>query len=48
LAWLNPDAWVIAQIDPDEYEEMKLSNLIEFDQRRYGNTLLIFYEWPSM
>ncbi len=48
MAWLNPDAWVIAQIDPDEYEEMKLSNLYEFEQRRYGNTLLVFYEWPSM
>jgi 16S rRNA (guanine(966)-N(2))-methyltransferase RsmD len=48
VAWLNPDAWVIAQIDPDEYEEMELSKLIEFDQRRYGKTLLIFYEWPSV
>ena len=48
VAWLNPDAWVIAQIDPDEYEEMELSNLNEFDRRQYGKTLLIFYEWPSM
>ncbi len=48
VAWLNPDAWVIAQIDPDEYEEMGLGHLIEFDQRRYGKTLLVFYEWPSV
>ncbi len=48
VAWLNPDAWVIAQIDPNEYEDMKLSNLIEFDQRRYGKTLLLFFDWPSM
>ncbi len=48
VEWLNPDAWVIAQIDPNEYEEMKLINLMEFDQRRYGKTLLVFYEWPSM
>jgi len=48
LTWLNPDAWVIAQIDPDEYEEMNLNYLIEFDQRRYGKTLLVFYEWPSV
>ena len=48
LAWLNPDAWVIAQIDPDEYEDFELSHLVEFDQRRYGNTLLIFYEWQGM
>jgi 16S rRNA (guanine(966)-N(2))-methyltransferase RsmD len=45
--WLNPDAWVVAQIDPSEYEEMKLENLVEFDQRRYGNTLLVFYEFPG-
>ena len=48
VAWLNPDAWVIAQIDPDEYEEMELKVLVEFDQRRYGKTLLVFYEWPGM
>jgi 16S rRNA (guanine(966)-N(2))-methyltransferase RsmD len=48
VAWLNPDAWVIAQIDPKEYEVMTLSNLVEFDQRKYGKTLLVFYEWPSM
>ncbi|MCK5316936.1 MAG: RsmD family RNA methyltransferase, partial [Anaerolineales bacterium] len=48
VAWLNPDAWIIAQIDPDEYEEMELKVLVEFDQRRYGKTLLVFYEWPGM
>ncbi|MCJ7568279.1 MAG: 16S rRNA (guanine(966)-N(2))-methyltransferase RsmD [Anaerolineales bacterium] len=48
LAWLNPDAWVIAQIDPNEYEEMELGILVEFDQRRYGNTLLVFYELPGI
>ena len=48
LAWLNPDAWVIAQIDPDEYEEMELDSLVEFDKRQYGNTLLVFYEWPGI
>lgn len=42
--WLLNDAWVIAQIDPKEYEELDLDNLLEFDQRRYGNTLLVFYE----
>lgn len=41
--WLAPDAWVIVQIDPREYAEKSLQNLIEFDQRRYGNTLLVFY-----
>lgn len=42
--WLKNDAWVIVQIDPKEYEDLRLENLLEFDQRRYGNTLLVFYE----
>jgi 16S rRNA (guanine(966)-N(2))-methyltransferase RsmD len=41
--WLSDDAWVIVQIHPREYEAIKLSNLTEFDQRKYGSTLLIFY-----
>ncbi|HOD05478.1 MAG TPA: RsmD family RNA methyltransferase, partial [Anaerolineaceae bacterium] len=42
--WLSDEAWVIVQIDPVEYEAMSLKNLNEFDQRRYGSTLLVFYE----
>jgi 16S rRNA (guanine966-N2)-methyltransferase len=42
-AWLAENAWVIIQVDPREYMEKTLQNLIEFDQRRYGNTLLVFY-----
>lgn len=42
--WLAPDAWVIAQIHPVEYEPLILKNLTEFNQRRYGSTLLVFYE----
>jgi 16S rRNA (guanine966-N2)-methyltransferase len=45
--WLNPDAWVIAQMHPDEYEQLGLKHLEEFDQRRYGNTLLVFFELPG-
>jgi len=41
--WLAEDAWVIVQIDPLEYEPKELQNLVEFDRRRYGNTLLVFY-----
>lgn len=41
---LVDDGWAIAQIDPREYEPLALENLEEFDQRRYGNTLLVFYE----
>jgi 16S rRNA (guanine(966)-N(2))-methyltransferase RsmD len=42
--WLSQDAWVINQIHPVEYESLVLSNLVEFDQRKYGSTLLVFYE----
>lgn len=42
--WLVEDGWVIVQIDPKEYEEMTLGNFSEFDQRKYGRTLLVFYE----
>lgn len=46
-AWLAEDAWVIVQIHPVEDEplgEGALENLLEFDRRQYGSTLLIFYE----
>jgi 16S rRNA (guanine(966)-N(2))-methyltransferase RsmD len=42
--WLVDDGWAIAQIDPKEYEQLALQNLEEFDQRKYGNTMLVFYE----
>jgi 16S rRNA (guanine(966)-N(2))-methyltransferase RsmD len=42
--WLVDDGWAIAQIDPTEYEQLELRNLEEFDQRKYGNVLLVFYE----
>jgi 16S rRNA (guanine966-N2)-methyltransferase len=40
--WLSEGGWAIAQIDPHEYEAMDFQHLREFDQRRYGNTMLIF------
>ncbi len=49
-AWLSEDAWVIVQIHPVEYEPLDgsagetLINLVEFDRRHYGSTLLVFYE----
>ncbi len=45
--WLNPDGWAIAQIDPKEYTELPLKHLIKVDERKYGNTLLCFYERPG-
>lgn len=41
---LTEDGWVIVQIHPIEYVSLDLENLVEFDQRKYGSTLLIFYE----
>jgi len=42
--WLAPDGWIIVQIDPLEYLSLTLDHFQEFDQRRYGSTLLIFFE----
>jgi 16S rRNA (guanine(966)-N(2))-methyltransferase RsmD len=42
--WLSEDGWVIVQIDPREYKKTALENLEEIEQRRYGSTLLIFFE----
>ncbi len=42
---LNPDAYVIVQIHPNEYLELTLERLEEFDRRRYGSTALVFYEF---
>lgn len=42
--WIKGDTWVIVQIDPLEYAPQTLQHLIEFEQRKYGNTLLVFYE----
>jgi 16S rRNA (guanine(966)-N(2))-methyltransferase RsmD len=44
MAWLAQDSWVIAQIAPKEYKSLTLENLQEFEQRKYGSTLLVFYE----
>jgi len=43
--WLNDEgAWVIVQIHPREYRKLELQALEEFEQRKYGSTLLVFYE----
>jgi 16S rRNA (guanine(966)-N(2))-methyltransferase RsmD len=41
--WLADDGWVIVQIDPVEYEVEEFQHFKEFDRRRYGSTLLLFY-----
>ena len=41
--WLSEDGWVIVQIHPVEFSEVELRNFVEFDRRKYGSTLLVFY-----
>ncbi len=36
--------WVIVQIYPKEWEDVPLENFREVDRRKYGSTLLIFFE----
>ena len=48
-AWLSAypegsSGVVVAQIHPREYQDLPLDNLTEYDQRKYGSTLLCFYE----
>lgn len=45
--WLAEDAWVIVQIHPIEYEAQQCQHLVEFDQRKYGSTLLIFFRYET-
>jgi 16S rRNA (guanine(966)-N(2))-methyltransferase RsmD len=44
MDWLTDDGTVIVQIDPSEYEEAELQNLELGEQRKYGCTLLVFYD----
>ncbi|HVN14339.1 MAG TPA: 16S rRNA (guanine(966)-N(2))-methyltransferase RsmD [Anaerolineales bacterium] len=44
INWLSDASWVIVQIAPKEYQRVELKNLEEFDQRKYGSTLLVLYE----
>lgn len=41
---LVQDGWIIVQIDPVEYKSLILQNLQEIEKRKYGSTLLLFYE----
>jgi len=42
--WLTESGWAIVQIAPREYKDLKLRNLEKVDERKYGSTLLVFYE----
>ncbi len=41
---LTADGIAIVQIHPKEFEKIELENLILYDKRKYGSTLLCFYE----
>jgi len=42
--WLSAKTEVIVQIHPREYAELELNTMKEFEQRKYGSTLLLFFE----
>ena len=42
--WLEETGEIIIQIHPREYKDIRLNYLKKFDERKYGSTLLIFYE----
>jgi 16S rRNA (guanine(966)-N(2))-methyltransferase RsmD len=44
IGWLSETGTVIVQIDPLEYKPVELVNLEETEQRKYGSTLLLFYD----
>lgn len=44
IAWFGSESWILVQIDPLEYTQLDLQHLVEFEQRKYGSTLLIFFE----
>jgi len=44
IGWLSKDSQVIVQIHPREFEPLALEHLTLVDQRRYGSTMLCFYE----
>ncbi|MFN8378664.1 MAG: 16S rRNA (guanine(966)-N(2))-methyltransferase RsmD [Anaerolineae bacterium] len=42
-AWIGEDTIVIVQVDPSEREPLELRHLVLDDERRYGNTELLFF-----
>ena len=44
IGWLAEAGTVIVQLDPREYAPLALDHLMLSDQRRYGKTMLLFYD----
>lgn len=43
-AWLHEDGWIIVQIHPIEEETYPSTYFEIFDRRKYGSTLLLFFQ----
>lgn len=43
LGWLAEDGWIVIQVDPKEYRDAPFRNILAFDQRKYGTTLLVLF-----
>jgi 16S rRNA (guanine966-N2)-methyltransferase len=43
-AWRAFEPLIIVQIDPKEHQDLELQYLEKIDERKYGNTLLCFFE----
>ncbi len=46
-SWFTESTRVIAQIDPREYQPVTLEHFVESDQRTYGQTMLVFYDYKD-
>lgn len=42
--WLSEGGWAIAQIHPREYRDLPLTHFEKIEERKYGSTLLLFFE----
>jgi 16S rRNA (guanine(966)-N(2))-methyltransferase RsmD len=45
--WLSDEGILVVQIHPVEFEDLPLQSFEIYDQRKYGSTLLVFYEKRS-
>ena len=42
--WLKDSGLAIVQIAPKEYKDLDYDNFLKTDERKYGNTLLVFFD----
>ncbi|MBK8836493.1 MAG: RsmD family RNA methyltransferase [Anaerolineae bacterium] len=45
--WLAEDGEIIVQIDPSEFQALTLKNFELVEERKYGKTLVCFYQRPE-